>query len=140
MGDYTELLIIGCDFIEETPKEVINALKWIFQIGDKPKKLPQHELFDKERADSLTSQKSTYFPVEECISVMKKNSFGRWFIHSRANIKNQESEIELFIDWISPWINEGSGEKDLWAIVTYEDGPPELYFKNNYLNYEQELW
>lgn len=54
-----------------------------------------------------------------------------YHISTRSNIKNYENEIELFLDWIKPYIEYGSGVRNLYAIVTYEGGTPILYYSND---------
>ena len=51
MGMYTEL-ILGAELIKETPKEVVDVLKYLteYELGkEEPKKIPNHEFFKSER-------------------------------------------------------------------------------------------
>lgn len=52
-----------------------------------------------------------------------------WNISTRSNIKNYSNDIEHFFEWIKPWIKEGSGVRNMYAIVIYEcDATPTIYY------------
>lgn len=56
----------------------------------------------------------------------------QWHISSRTNLKNYEGEIESFLQWIKPYIESGSGAKEMYAIVTYEESEePTIYYLEN---------
>jgi len=44
-----------------------------------------------------------------------------WHLSTRSNIKNYEQEIQTFLEWIKPYIDGGSGGRDMYAIVIYEE-------------------
>lgn len=53
----------------------------------------------------------------------------RYHISTRSNIKNYEDEIETFLEWIKPYVENGSGSRELYAIVMYEEASkPTLYY------------
>ena len=118
MGMYTEL-IFGADLKKSTPKNVIEALKYM--IGDteeKPKDFPLPE----GRCECLFRSSSYYFGVNKSVSKMWKDNIGEnWVLSTRSNIKNYNCEIEAFLEWIKPYIDGGSGCRDMYAIVTYEE-------------------
>ena len=125
MGMYTEL-IFGADLKKETPQSVIDTLSYIIgNTADKPRDFP----FPDGRLEWLLRGGSYYFAVNEPVSKMWEDSSGCWRISTRSNIKNYGSEIEEFLSWIKPYIDGGSGARDMYAIVTYEEfNEPEIYY------------
>lgn len=52
-----------------------------------------------------------------------------WIVSSRTNIKNYESEIQTFLEWIKPFIDSGSGDRKMYAITIYEEqSEPTIYY------------
>ena len=52
-----------------------------------------------------------------------------WSLHFRTNIKNYTNTIEKFLDWIKPYLYQGSGSHDFYAIVCYEgQHVPKIYY------------
>lgn len=135
MGLYTEL-ILGCSLDVSSPKIVIDTLKWmIYGDGESeiPSELPQHPFFTNEETRIwMLRSSSYYFGVCECVNRMwYDNIGGRWIISSRSNVKNYNKEIEMFLDWLKPYIRSGSGSRDFYAIVCYESAEePTIYYIN----------
>jgi hypothetical protein len=129
MGMYTEL-IFGAELKTETPEQVINALKYMIgDIENKPEDFPLPE----GRCEWLFQTGSYYFAINESVSrIWFDNISKSWRISTRSNIKNCEGEIEAFLEWIKPYIDRGSGERDMYAIVIYEESDePTIYYKND---------
>tara|TARA_R110001592_G_scaffold362439_1_gene676218 strand:- start:196 stop:588 length:393 start_codon:yes stop_codon:yes gene_type:complete len=126
MGMYTEL-IFGADLKKDTHENVIEALKYM--IGDTEEKPKDFPLPD-GRCEWLFRGSSCYFGVNSPVSKMWKDDIGEnWVLSTRSNIKNYEGEIEAFLDWIKPYIDGGSGYRDMYAIVTYEEAEaPNIYY------------
>lgn len=128
MGMYTEL-IFGCSLKKETPSQVIDVLKYLVRESEEPESLPEHKFFACERWSYLFTMCSFYFGVNRPVNKMWFEEIGNnWVISTRSNIKNYDGEIESFLEWIEPYVESGSGNKNLYAISCYEDGDPELYF------------
>lgn len=129
MGMYTEL-IFGASLKEETPKSVINTLKYM--IGDLDTKPEDFEL-PEGRCGHLLRSGSYYFGVNKAVSkIWKDNISGQYHISSRSNLKNYGGEIEIFLNWIKPYVCEGSGLNDMYAIVIYEEqATPDIYYLEN---------
>jgi len=126
MGMYTEL-IFGAELKKETPKQVINALKYIIgELENKPNDFP----LPKGRCEYVLKGCSYYFAVSESLSKIWFDEISKsWKISSRSNIKNYENEIEKFLEWIKPHIERGSGAKDMYAMTIYEeDFEPIIYY------------
>ena len=125
MGMYTEL-IFGAELKKETPNEVIEALKYMLgEIKEKPNNYPLPD----GRCEWLFQGSSYYFAINESVNKMWLDEIDNcWHISTRSNIKNYEDEIETFLEWIKPYIDSGSGDRDMYAITIYESGEPVLYF------------
>jgi len=123
---YTEL-IFGAELKKDTPKEVIDALEYM--IGKTETKPDNFPLPD-GRCEYLFTMGSYYFPISSPVSKMWKDSIdGRYHISTRSNIKNYGGEIEEFLEWIKPHINYGSGTRNMYAIVIYEESDePTIYY------------
>jgi hypothetical protein len=126
MGMYTEL-IFGADLKKDTPKNIIEALKYIIgDIEEKPNDFPLPD----GRCEWLFRGGSYYFGVNSAVSKMWKDDISEnYVISTRSNIKNYEGEIDAFLEWIKPYIESGSGCRDMYAIVTYEEAEsPCIYY------------
>ena len=126
MGMYTEL-IFGADLKKDTPTDVIEALKYM--IGETEEKPTSFPLPD-GRCEWLFQGASYYFGVSNPVSKMFYDDIcENWIISTRSNIKNYNGEIEAFLEWIKPHIGGGSGARDMYAIVTYEESnEPKIYY------------
>lgn len=119
---YTEL-IFGASFKEDTPKELIDTLRWM--AGDLDQQ-PEVCLWNNMR--NPLSGGSFYFAVDTHVTKMWFAG-DSWRLSSRANIKNYGNEIEEFLNMVKPYIEYGSGERDFYAIVTYEaSDEPTIYY------------
>ncbi len=132
MGMYTEL-IFGAELKKDTPKEVIDIIQYM--VGgdfeeDKELKIPEHNFFKTSRWRMLFTCSSYYFGVNESLKKMWYDEISNtWRISTRSNIKNYDSEIEEFLEWIKPYIEDGSGDRGFYAIVCYEEQEePRIYY------------
>lgn len=125
MGMYTEL-IFGAKLKKETPNEVIQALKYMLDEIEKPNDFP----LPNGRCEWLFQGSSYYFGVNAPVNKMWFDDIcGQWQLSTRSNIKNYNGEIEEFLEWIKPYIESGSGCRDMYAIVTYEESAePTIYY------------
>lgn len=128
MGMYTEL-IFGAEFKEDTPTQVIKALRYMLgELEEKPEDFPLLE----GRCEWLFQGGSYYFAINNPVNKMWFDTIDNsWHISTRSNIKNYENEIETFLEWIKPYIASGSGSRDMYAIVMYETAErPTIYYLN----------
>jgi hypothetical protein len=129
MGMYTEL-IFGAELKKETPKEVIEALKYMLgEIETKPTNFPLPD----GRCEWLFQSASYYFAINNSVNKMWFDDIdNRWHLSTRSNIKNYEQEIQTFLEWIKPYIDGGSGRRNMYALVIYEeDNEPTIYYMEN---------
>jgi hypothetical protein len=135
MGMYTEL-IFGAS-IRNIP-EAVETIKWLLlPIKDKlktpfPDKYPFVKPFSNDnRIDWMfNSGGSYYFGANSGIKEFNYDEISNcWRFDARFNIKNYSQEIEMFLQWIKPYIEQGSGARDFYAIVTYEESDnPTIYY------------
>ncbi len=129
MGMYTEI-IFGAALKEDTPQFVINTIQALIDGNlDELEVKPEHRFFQAERSHHLLcAGGSYYFPGTVEPKFYKDEIDNCWRLHFRSNIKNYGSEIELFLDWIGPYVEQGSGLRDIYAYVMYEEqNEPTIY-------------
>lgn len=129
MGMYTEL-IFGAELKKDTPNEVIEALKYMLgENRDKPTSFP----LPNGRCEWLFCGESYYFGVNKAVNKMWLDDIDKQYrISTRSNLKNYDNEIETFLEWIKPYIESGSGNRDMYAIVIREkQDEPTIYYLHN---------
>lgn len=121
MGMYTEL-IFGATLKKDTPNEVIETLKSMCGL--------QSEIDILQLSRNPLYAQSCYFGVSSSKPFMEFDSITKkWVISTRGNIKNYEGDIDKFLEWIRPYIANGSGVRDMYAIVMYEEWEePTIYY------------
>jgi hypothetical protein len=128
MGMYTEL-VVSTRIVDDP--EVINVLKlMIAEDLDVPeiKELPKHPLFETPRWTYMLRSASYYFtPIAS--SLLEYDSIGKtWSFINRSDFKNYHNEINLFLDWIDPYIDASNGE--MIGYSRYEESDePEIRYK-----------
>lgn len=125
MGMYTEL-IFGASFKEDTPKDLIDTIRYM--AGDLEEK-PEPCLWQETR-NPISWGCSYYFAISESVTKMWFDDISnQWVLSSRCNLKNYNDEIETFLEMVKPWIESGSGSRDMYAIVIYEEqAEPTIYY------------
>jgi hypothetical protein len=128
MGIYTEL-IFGARIKKDAPKQVINTLHYLVN----GRKLFEDVEIEKTVTDNrnvLNGGGSYYFGVCESLAKMWFDDIiNQWIVSSRTNIKNYESEIETFLEWIKTFIDSGSGVEEMYAItISEEQMQPTVYY------------
>ncbi len=138
MGMYTEL-VFGARLRSDIPKKVEKVLKYLVsERMNVPEELLgiEHPFFQSERWQWIFKGGSYYFGIHRPHSIFEWDDISKSYsLSTRSSIKNYDNEIEKFLDWIKPYIRSGSGTRDMYAVVTYEEEPtPTLY----YLHEEEE--
>lgn len=130
MGMYTEL-IISCRLKQNTPIEVIETLQWMCLPLPRPEPKPASYPFgsgEDNRISIMFRCSSAYFPFT-MEPKFTKDAFDQYTLITRSNIKNYSNEIERFLDWLKPYIESGSGIRNFYAIVCYEEqAEPTIYY------------
>ena len=126
---YTEL-IFGATLKEDTPDKIINVLNYMLgKVEVKPIDFPLSD----GRCECLFKGSSYYFAVNNPVNNMWKDRIDeQYHISTRSNIKNYSGEIEEFLEWIKPYIEQGSGSREMYAIVIHEgQAIPTMYYLDN---------
>ena len=128
MGMYTEL-IFGAS-LENLPDHVVEALDYTINY----KENVSQEALDFEVEYSLNNIfncTSYYFGAHWTKNAFVYDDIGKhWVLSTRANCKNYQSQIEKFIEFITPYVESGSGPNDIFAYVQYEESDfPTIYSK-----------
>ncbi|KKL69796.1 hypothetical protein LCGC14_2111370, partial [marine sediment metagenome] len=112
MGMFTELHF-NVELRKDTPKEVIEMLKYMTK--DKPAKLNpdvtiDHPLFKTDRWRFMLVCDSYYFNADTHTTLRFDKISNTYYLCIRCNLKNYDSEIEKFIDWIRPYLADFAGD------------------------------
>ena len=135
MGMYTEITV-NCQLKQDTPKKIIKTLEYMCQPSkDTPQELPCDELFETERWWFLLTCSSAYFDTHKK-PVIEKLSNGRYKLDTCSNIKNYDSEISKFFNWIAPYVFTGRKKKVFIGSSVYEEyreSPTNYYIEDGLL-------
>lgn len=127
MGMYTAL-VLDARLKDDTPQGVIDVLQRMIsgtEVSSDPRSLPDHGLFGDTRWSWMLRGSSAYFPLE------REPSLRAPFYYSHGHsdtpvllsvgfsIKNYDNEIELFIDWLTPYVYEAIG----WTMYEENEAP-----------------
>lgn len=140
MGTYTEI-IFGARLKSSTPKNIIDTLRFVAN-GPKqdiheedPVVVYDKELVEKYNLYDVMRCASYYFGVCEPVSKMWFDKIaGEWVLSFRSNCKNYNDQLEEFVKWIKPYIRSGTGDGEIYAIITIEESTPVMY--GMYANYK----
>lgn len=130
MGMYTEI-IFGARLKEDTPDSVIEAIRELMdpKVRTEQPVWPDHEYFRSERMYGVFHSDSYYFPGCTQTEFEYDTITRSYSLFLRHNLKDYNNEIKKFLDWIKPYIEQGSGSRDFYAIVCYEeDDEPTIYY------------
>lgn len=124
MGMYTELNI-AVNFKKLGEPEVY-ALRRMTEDYETNVPLPDHPLFHAERWDYMLRCSSYYFAgPTHCIFKFDKSLDG-WQLSVRSSFKNYDEELEKFLSWIEPLVEQNG----FAGYSRYEecDEPTLIYF------------
>mgnify|MGYP001616492046 CR=1 FL=1 len=129
MGMYTQLHFAS-DLKPDTPKEVIEVLE-AMATGrtDNLGKLPDHEFFNCSRWEVLFTMGSGYFDYDTHCKFWKEGYLDFYVLNVTSNLKNYDSEIEKFLDWINPYLDKY--DDDFLGYHRYEETekPTLIFYK-----------
>lgn len=121
MGTYTEL-VLKCDIKEDKPKIVHEALNFLFNKNQlRPDELPDHPFFKKMTWDCIGRCSSFY----HCPGTL--NFYDGRYLFSRSDLKNYDDEIQLFLDWLIPYLSASPGKFIGWIFLEGEKEPEFIY-------------
>jgi len=135
MGMYTEIIIKAKiqadDAMSEDVKMILN---YLFNPNDKTEilnqdgtpisgiTLPDHPFFETDRWWAI-GRSSSYYHIPTTL-----NFFDGSYLFSRSDLKNYDYEIDLFFEWIQPYLNEDIGTCIGWSWYE-ETKEPTLHYK-----------
>lgn len=136
MGMYTEFNIAL--ELRAEDENVINVLKFMadYPIEEEDLILPSHELFKTARWRFMLLGGSYYFTGKPHCSFKYDDIAKSYFLTVRSNIKNYDDEIELFLDWIKPYLYEMDGDFIGYKMYEEDRKPTLIYF--NGITYDFE--
>ena len=139
MGMYTEILF-RAEMVPnwaEDPKvklalRTLSLEDHVYLEDEHRNLLPDHELFDCDRWQSLSWCSSYYFPQGNH-NEWVRDSQGGYYWSFRANLKNYSDEIDKFFDWIDPYIYETEGTFLGYSLYEQEEIPTPRFKKGGFL-------
>ena len=107
MGMYTKLSV-DIRFRENLPEEVIAALDIMSGNNDYINQtLPQHDLFKTSRWEFMFRCSSYYHTPFSLTKFHKDEISQSYYLTSSSDFKNYNGEIDLFFDFIAPYVEDG---------------------------------
>lgn len=144
MGMYTEF-VLGVNLREDTPKYIIDILRYMtgenvyLSVVLPDHKLPNHPLFQTEGWRMMLIGCSGYFPGDSSNPILRVELSGclkRYHLTIRSRFKNYDYEIELFLDWISEYLEDGWNGNCIGYCRDEEHPSPILiYVDKNYKSF-----
>lgn len=130
MGYYTEF-VFGCKLREDTPEDVITIVARLCHgIGNfHDLRLPDHEFFRCDRWRFIACCSSYYFGGPNVSECTVDEHYNEHRISIRSNLKNYKEEIQKFVDWIKPYVDQGAGKRGLLGYAMYEgSSEPQMFY------------
>lgn len=129
MGMYTEF-VFASELKKETPEEIINILKDMVNGNSyNTYSIPNHEFFKCDRWKCLFTGDSYYFDGGTMSKITYDDITKTYFLTVRSNLKNYDSEIERFLDFIYPYLDEKYDTSDFLGYYRYEENrEPDLIY------------
>jgi len=129
MGMYTEFHF-NAKLKSDTPEEVLHILQYM--LHEQPKlntRLPDHALFKCARWDYMLVSDSSYFCAQTHSQVSVDDLINSKYLCIRCNLKNYNHEIQQFLDWIHPYLDQSPC--DFLGFYRYEihDTPTLIYYE-----------
>jgi hypothetical protein len=129
MGMYTELHY-NVELKSPVPTNIINTLQYMLgETEEVPPNLPDHKLFQPEGRWRFMLRCDSYYFSADTHSTLRLDYQGGWYLCIRCNLKNYSEEIENFIDWMMPYIDNSPG--NFLGFYRYEESeiPTLIYAK-----------
>lgn len=127
MGMYTELIFQGYRK-SNLPEDIMVFIDYFFntKVIDLPAilKLPEHKFFSCLRWSHLGHVSSFYFHPSSIRDTYNDSRHNSAYVFMRCDIKNYDNEIELFLDWIKPYM------ENFRAYSWYEEDEFPTIFKH----------
>lgn len=129
MGMYTELHY-NARLRQDTPEKVLQTLRHMLDDdAPPPDPLPYHPLFATRRWEWMLRCDSYYFAAQTASTLRYDDIAQTHFLCIRCNLKNYDSEISHFVNWINPWVNANDG--DFLGFSRYEESENPCIIRKN---------
>jgi hypothetical protein len=109
MGMYTEFHY-NTELKRNVPESVIEILRYMLGETETKPKLPEYELFGHTRWESMLQTDSYYFDADTHSTLRYDDVSNSYYLCVRCNLKNYGCEIELFTEWMRPYIDKREGD------------------------------
>ena len=116
MGMYTHL-VLNVNLRKDTPKEVIDTIKYMVSDSNVEPPKQDHDLFSTDRWAFCLNADSAYFMGSTSSSFVKEYDWDDWELTVNSNCKNYCQEYQKFLDYIQPYIDEF----EYLGFIRYED-------------------
>lgn len=133
MGDYTDLEI-RVKLRSDVPAEVLRLL----EAANDPRydietyrPLPDHELFSTSRWDWIVSAVGTSGEYA-ANGILVDGEDGR-YVERKCSLKNYDSDIEKFLDWLSPFVDSEQGSVVGRIVRDTSDGYDDVVYDGSKL-------
>jgi len=130
MGMYTEIHF-NSKLKKDVPQNIIEILQYMVDLKKEPENLPEHELFKCSRWSSLFVCDSYCFDADTHSTFRFDDISNTYCLCVRANLKNYDSEIEKFINWIMPYLDKYEGNFLGFYRYRESEQPDLIYHKAN---------
>jgi hypothetical protein len=131
MGMYT-LFHLNAELKKDTPAMIINTIDFMTgELKEKPSNLPDHILFTGDTRWRFMLQCDSYYFSAKTHSRLIRDSQHILYLNIQCNFKNYKSEIDLFLDWIKPYLDAYEGGF-LGYKMYEEDTKPTLIFMGDF--------
>jgi len=126
---YTQLHF-AVELKKETPGYVIDILKWLESNKDnEPPAISEHPFFKCEQWEWLFWMDSYYFNAPSHSIFKYDDITNQYVLFIQSNLKNYDDEIEMFLNWIMPYIDALEGEFLGYHRYEEEVYPTLIYYK-----------
>ena len=136
MGMYTELIFKASIRVKINSIEQA-VIQCLFNGHDVPVTLPDHPFFKSPRWDMVTTCSSFYHHPTAYNNLVDTqwnlNGYTEYYVFSRADLKNYDDEIELFRNWIDPYVGEEKGKCIGWMWYEEWNEPMLIYKMTDYV-------
>lgn len=124
MGMYTEL-VLKCRIKREIPAKEKAVLEYLFAWKEKPSALPDHPFFKTTHWDAI-GRSNSFYHVPQAFSC-----FDGEYLFTRSDLKNYENEIDLFLDFINPYITHDTDHFLGWVWYESNEKPTYIFKKED---------
>lgn len=106
MGYYTKFHLEG-ELNELGNREAAHIIQKLLDSPSDSDGWPDHQFFSLDRRHMLRS--SSYYHLPFSTSFLREAGEGGLYFLFNCDLKNYEDEIELFLSWLAPYVDEAVG-------------------------------